>query len=56
MKSKYRKPPRRLCDRCGNTFYGWRILCEPCARDLRIREDERESLRDFRRRVIDPKP
>jgi hypothetical protein len=47
-----RRPPYRACLDCGRGFYAWSgVRCPACTREI---EPPAESLRDFRRRVIDP--
>lgn len=52
------KPPKRHCRECGGDVYSWTEapLCTACVRDVPAvsERDVRESLNDFRRRVIDP--
>lgn len=60
MRRRRPRPPKRHCRECGADVYAWSEspLCPSCVRDVRPpgqRDGEPyESLRDFRRRVIDP--
>lgn len=50
-----RRPPRRYCRECGAAVYAWTEspLCALCVRAITPRQ-QNESLREFRKRVIDP--
>lgn len=50
------RPPKRHCRECGADVYAWAEapLCPSCVRAVSAFDPEHESLRDFRRRVIDP--
>lgn len=49
-------PPLRHCRDCGTDVYSWTEapLCPSCVAGVTYTRPGRESLRDFRRRVIDP--
>lgn len=50
------RPPKRHCRECGTDVYAWTEspLCPLCVSAVTAIDPEHESLRDFRRRVIDP--
>lgn len=50
-----KQPPLRHCRECGGDVYAWveAPLCPSCTRSVGEAGDG-ETLRDFRRRVIDP--
>lgn len=50
------RPPRRICQECGGHYYKWSgIYCDRCIAARDYNDSNGESLRDFRRRVIEGK-
>lgn len=54
MRKRTPTPPRKICHECGGHFYGYGTHCSRAACVLDRTAPQGETLREFRRRVIDP--
>ncbi len=54
MRRRRNQPPRKICGLCGTAFYGWGSFCTRAECIAERTAPQEETLREYRKRVIDP--